>query len=185
MINKFKYTGKNRKYLNKQVIEYMKSLIEVPKEASDMTDCMELIKVVHDNVIRTSDEFRKEVGFVLDYRMDENINSNFMCERFITNITEKYLARAIQFIAVDIYVYANYEEYRDALADADISTIRSLLFDDMINWLEKLFIKTQQLYLKEGIIEKRSCEEIEEERRENEIDEKMFWEEYGEYIDFD
>ena len=56
---------------------------------------------------------------------------------------------------------------------------------DMSNWLKKVFIKTQQLYLAEGILEERSYKEIEKERQENKLAEEMFWEEYGEFIDLD
>jgi hypothetical protein len=185
MVNKYKYTGKNRKYLNKKVIEYMKTLIEAPEATSDITECIKLMKIIHENVIITSDDFRKAFGEVLDCRLDEHINDWFMCERIMTTIKEKYLARAIQFIAVDIYTYANYEDYEETLSDLTISEIRQMLALDMCNWLERVFIKTQQLYLDEGVLEERSYKEMEAERRENAMDEKMFWDEYGGYIDLD
>lgn len=185
MINEYKYTGKDRKYLNKQVINYMKTMIETPENVSDMTDCIELLKIVHENVIRTSSDFRKAFGEILDLRMDRTIDDWFMCERLIDNIKEKYLARAIQFIAVDVYVYANYEKYIETLSEINISTIRFMLSMDMSNWLKKVFTKTQQLYLAEGILEERSYKEIEKERQENKLAEEMFWEEYGEFIDLD
>ena len=60
-----------------------------------------------------------------------------------------------------------------------------MLSMDICNWLKKVFIKIQQLYLAEGILEERSYKEIEKERQENNLAEEMFWEEYGEFIDLD
>ncbi len=184
MVNKYKYTGKNRKYLNKQVIEYMKSL-EIPEAYSDLgNDVFELMNIIHKKAVLSTD-FIKVFGEILDYNMIETFNNWTIDDRFINRIYDIYLSTVIHFIAIDVYKYSNYEGYENVLSGLDISTIRMMISMNLSTWLERVLIKTQELFLSEGIIEKRSYEEIEKERRENAMDEKMFWEEYGSYIDLD